>query len=315
MPDPFLIAAGDAGLDVIIRPDARLAEGDDTPGQVEVLPGGQAANVSVWARTQGVRVHLLTTLGRDPLGALVREGLARHGVTVTAREGPRTTRVASLLERDRPHDRSLIADLAQGPLPGIRAGCAAAPVRDAPRALLYVSGYVLLRPGAEAWIHEAVRWAHGLGLPIATSPSAVSVLTRVGTEDFDRLARASEILLLNRLEAEALTGHAEPADSLPVLASSYGTILLTDGSKGAWLSAKGYLGPIPPWAAPTSGTHRPGDPVDTTGAGDATAGVFLGAWLRGDTPRQAAGRAMRAGYLATRQMGAWPHPRAQRAGS
>lgn len=310
MPDPLLIAAGDAGLDVIIRPDGRLERGDDTPGRVEVLPGGQAANVAVWARTQGVRAHLLTTLGRDPLGALVQEALSRHGVTLTARVGRRTTRVASLLEADRPFDRSLVADLAQGPLPAIRPALDGLDLGDAPHALLYVSGYVLLRPGAARWLRAAAPWAHRLGIPIAASPSAVSVLTRVGSRGLEPLLRSSDILLLNRLEAESLTGCADALGSLDALAPAYRLVLLTDGPVGAWLSADGHSVRVPPWTPrPTASEESPpatAGPVDTTGAGDATAGAFLGAWLTGRTPMQAARRAMRAGYLATRHMGAWP---------
>lgn len=326
MGDRLLVACGDAGLDVIIRPAGLLEHGDDTPGQVEILPGGQAANVSVWARTCEIPVHLVTSLGRDPLGDLVRAALRDRGVSVTARRSHRTTRVASLIARASPGDRSLVADLSSYGLPFLESvpDLRTFPVRTldpwdalsleagllSPAGIVYISGYALLRPSAPIWVGRTVRWARRHAFAVAASPSAVSVLTRAGLEVWNALARSAQILLLNRLEAEALTGMETPEASARQLAAHHALVLVTDGERGAWLAGGGRVRSVRPWPVRRRRADAP-DPgtVDTTGAGDATAGVFLGQILKGTAPLPAARKAMRAGYLVSRQMGAWPGPR------
>lgn len=296
-PRPRLYVAGDLGLDVVVRPSAALAWGDDTPARVDLLGGGQGANVAAWARwaRPGVEVHLLSQVGADPLGRLLTRAVRAFGVTVHATRAARATRVVSLVEGER---RSLLADLPAGPWASLPEAGPAGP------ALLYVSGYVLVRRGGGAWLRSALAWARRHGVRLAVTPSARSVLARGerGLERWRRLQAAAWAVLMNLDEARALTGAPDARRAATALAATGVVALVTDGRRGAWLAEAGAAARrTPPAAAKRL--------LDPTGAGDAVAGAFLAALAAGDGPRRAADAAMAAGACAVARQGAWPPPR------
>ena len=53
----------------------RVVARGDTFGEVVMLPGGSAANVSVWAARAGTSVTFIGKIGRDQMGMLAREEL------------------------------------------------------------------------------------------------------------------------------------------------------------------------------------------------------------------------------------------------
>ena len=69
---------GDFAWDVLIRTNTELLRGGDTFGEVMMMPGGSAANVAVWAARCGLPTHFIGKIGRDRLGQLARENLARE---------------------------------------------------------------------------------------------------------------------------------------------------------------------------------------------------------------------------------------------
>ncbi|MGB0149193.1 MAG: PfkB family carbohydrate kinase, partial [Ilumatobacteraceae bacterium] len=75
-----LCVLGDYAWDVLIRTNSELLRGGDTFGEVVLLPGGSAANVSVWAARAGTAVTFVGKIGRDQMGMLAREELVREGV-------------------------------------------------------------------------------------------------------------------------------------------------------------------------------------------------------------------------------------------
>ena len=100
-----LLVIGDIAWDIFIRPEGDLVRGSDVLGTVDVMPGGAAANVAVWARRLGADVTLVGKIGDDTLGTLMlahlqAEGVARHVITVP---GGLTTRVGILVAPDGEH--------------------------------------------------------------------------------------------------------------------------------------------------------------------------------------------------------------------
>ena len=90
-------ALGDLILDVIVRLERLLGAGDDTLATTVLAPGGQAANVAVWAAELGARGRLVTKRADDEPGRLLATELERRDVEVAgpAVEG-RTGVVVSL---------------------------------------------------------------------------------------------------------------------------------------------------------------------------------------------------------------------------
>ena len=102
---PRLLVIGDVAWDIFIRPERDLVRGSDVLGTVDVMPGGAAANVAVWARRLGASVRLVCKLGDDTLGTLMAahlraEGVGSHIITVP---GGLTTRVGILVGPDGEH--------------------------------------------------------------------------------------------------------------------------------------------------------------------------------------------------------------------
>ena len=155
------------------------------------------------------------------------------------------------------------------------ADLAAIPVGDFAWALL--GGYAAPQPPETdifgAWLEALPR-----GVRLMFDPTSLVL-------DIDRarvaiaLARADWISA-NRTEAEALTGHADPAAAAPALSRGREGAVVRDGARGCWLSLDGRdAEPIAGFAVAA---------VDTTGAGDTHTGAFIAARLAQRDPRVAA---------------------------
>ena len=106
-----------------------------------------------------------------------------------------------------------------------------------------------------------------------------------------------EILMINEVEGEQITGKKDAADILTELVNRYPDmkILLTLGSRGAIYCIKGQQ---------FIQTAMKVDAVDTTAAGDTFTGYFLDSVLRGLSVEQALRRATAASALAVTRSGA-----------
>jgi sugar/nucleoside kinase (ribokinase family) len=96
----LICCLGDLVLDVIVRLDGPLAQGDDTTARTVLRPGGQAANVAAWVAALGADARFVGRLGTDAAGTLVREALNAHGVEAVGAETGRTGIVVSLVGPD-----------------------------------------------------------------------------------------------------------------------------------------------------------------------------------------------------------------------
>ncbi|KAA2242283.1 PfkB family carbohydrate kinase [Salinarimonas soli] len=78
---PNILCAGIATLDQIFRLDAMPSRAEKYRAtDLAVTGGGTAANAAVAMARLGARVGLFATLGDDPIGHQIREGLSREGV-------------------------------------------------------------------------------------------------------------------------------------------------------------------------------------------------------------------------------------------
>src|SRR5437868_12421110 len=92
-------------LDVIVRLEQPLAQGDDVRAQTRTGAGGQAANVAAWAAALGAEARCIAKRGDDAAGELVARGLASLGVELAGPVGPGATGVVVSLvgaDGDRP---------------------------------------------------------------------------------------------------------------------------------------------------------------------------------------------------------------------
>jgi ribokinase len=256
---PRLLVVGDIAWDVLVRPQTDLVWGSDVFGAVELLPGGSAANVAVWAHRLGAQVTLVGKLGADPLGELMLRHLASEGLaaSVMSVPGASTTRIGVLIRPQGEH--AFITDHSR--LPGFVPG-------DLPTSMLddidtvFFNGYGVFTSGSAAFITGLLQEARRRGVRIAFDPSSFALINAYGAARLLDEVAPLEILLANEDEVRALA----PGQALPVLQRRAELIVIKQGAEGAsaYAAAASYC--AGPFAA---------DPVDTTGAGDAFDAAFL----------------------------------------
>jgi ribokinase len=105
-----------------------------------------------------------------------------------------------------------------------------------------------------------------------------------------------DVLLVNELEAKALTKTGKPADAAKKLAEQVLLAVVKTGPKGAVAATRGGE-----WKA----ASYPVDPVDTTGAGDTFDAAFIDGWLQGHRIQEVLAYACACGALSTQKAGGY----------
>jgi sugar/nucleoside kinase (ribokinase family) len=105
-----------------------------------------------------------------------------------------------------------------------------------------------------------------------------------------------DVLLVNEVEAKALTGHGRPASAAKQLADRVMLAVVKAGEKGAFAATKSGE-----WSA----SSYPVDPIDTTGAGDTFDAGFIDGWLQGHRLPEVLAYACACGALSTEKPGGY----------
>ena len=280
MAEPLdVLALGDFAWDVLIHTDAPLAPGGDTFGQVELQPGGSAANVAVWARRCGARAGFVGKIGRDRFGELARENLDEEGVEHRLSEtSSRPTGVVAVWV-DHTGQRSMVS--------GQGADFLLTPA-DLPPDLetarhLHLTGWSLFTDPPRRAALTAARRAKGAGRTLSLDPASFQLIEETGPAAFVRMTAELEpgVIFPNYDEGRVLTGEREPEAMARRLSERYpgAVVALKLDARGALVGAGDRFTYLPP---------TPDRARDATGAGDAFAGAFLARWTRGQPPEEAA---------------------------
>jgi sugar/nucleoside kinase (ribokinase family) len=240
---PRICTIGDLILDVVVLPDRPLAPDGDTPAEIRLAAGGQAANVAAWASALGASSRLICKRGNDGASQLAAAQLAAHGVEICGpvadgRGGVVVSMRNAHGERTMASDRGVASTLAPSELDSSwLESCD----------VLHVSGYCLLRePMAQAAI-QAARQARRVTVDLASAND----IELLGTAAFRARLKALAPDLAFATEAERAA---------------------VPGFDTAWvikLGARGARFPEGEYPAPSIAV------VDTTGAGDALAAGYL----------------------------------------
>jgi len=267
---PTLVIYGD----VLAEISAQVADfprpgADAIVHDLAILPGGSAANCAVVAARLGTRVKFVGMAGDDDFGQMVRRALATDGVDLIAlrqADGPTATVIALVDgsgERTFLSFRGVAASVPYGPLPD-------AILR--PGDWLHVSGYSFQTPHSRQTARVLMAAAREVGATISLDPS-YHFARQVASEYPDAL-NGLGYLFPSAAEAALMTGTQDPTQAAEQLrAKDIGTVLLKLGSQGCLIASEDGLTQVP--AYPLERV------VDTTGAGDAFAGGFAAATLRG----------------------------------
>lgn len=251
------LVVGEALVDVVARPDGTVTE----------HPGGSPANVAIGLARLGRPTHLLTRLGDDDRGRLVREHLARSGVHLV--EGSVTTAPTSVARAvlDAGGVATYTFDL-QWSLPRV-------PLPTDPLVVHTGSVAAVLQPGAAtverivlgARHHATVSYDPNLRPDLLGPPLAVR-------PQVEAMVAASDVVKLSEEDALWLAPGTPPEQLVEQwLGTGPALVVLTRGAGGATALCRDGVVEVPSPAV---------EVADTVGAGDSfTAGLLDALWSAG----------------------------------
>ena len=290
-----VVVLGDVMLDVIVVPLGPLSATSDTRSRVRVGRGGSGANLAAALARTGHAVTYLGAVGRDAAGALWRDHLSGAGVAAQLEEVDASTGVVVALVGD-DGQRSMFTDRGANSL--LSAAFVEAALDDYSH--LHVSGYSLLDAATRDVADAALARARVLGATTSVDVCSVGPLLALGPALFASLVAGGDFLFANEEEATVLgagagAGAGDIDEALLALGALSREVLVTRGVHGALVRRDGAVSSAPSLAR---------DVLDTTGAGDAASGTYLGARLAGEEVEIALVNAMAAAAVVVGGLGA-----------
>jgi ribokinase len=279
----MLLVFGSLNVDLVFQVEALPRPGETVlcPGHT-LAAGGKGANQAAAAAKAGAVVRMVGQVGDDDFGRFVTGALKAAGVDGAGiRISGSATGIAVIGVDRQAENQIMVAS-------GANLDTDAGQIDDAglaPGTTVLCQNEI--RPEATFALLERAR-ARGARTILNLAPAAAvpgSVLD------------ALDVLVVNQIEAQMAAGAGgEPADLARDLAHRHGlTCVVTLGREGALA-----IGPAVGYRVPA----LPVDAVDTTGAGDAFAGVLAAALDRGLALPEALRRASVAAGLACTRLGA-----------
>jgi sugar/nucleoside kinase (ribokinase family) len=299
---PLVLVIGDVMTDVIVKPDGPIAVGADRRALIWALQGGAGANQACWLAAEGVDVRFAARVGA---GDRARQKLALAAYGVDARlaadevvpSGTLITLLAPDGERSFLTDRAANLNLARSDLSDSLLGGVD---------LVHISGYAFFEAGPRAAVLDFLAEVKRRKIPFSVDPASYSFLQEVGPSSFLEWTRGARFFFPNEDEAATLTDQGDAGSQLEALLRTYEVVLLKRGGKGA-IGAEAKIG------ARLSSPAKRIAAIDTSGAGDAFLGGFLGGYLRGQGLEAALARGVELGSQAVTQLGARPPVSARQA--
>ncbi len=274
-PRDRIVVFGDVMDDIVAVPSQQPRLDTDTAASIRQRAGGAAANTAAWLGALGSPV--------DFVGMVGAVDLQRHDELL------RGCGVTSLLQSDASAPTGTIVLIVQGEQRtmlterGANSRLDPASVTDEllDRAgVLHITGYSVVDCPDPVGIRRLVDRAIARGARVSVDPGSAGYIADFGAERFLDTVIGASVIMPNLDEGRALTGSTDPHEIVMGLAERFPLVLLTLGSQGVMVMARGYT----PRRVAASRIRI----VDPTGAGDAFAAGFLHTWMRDDASAGAA---------------------------
>jgi sugar/nucleoside kinase (ribokinase family) len=276
---PRLIFVGEVVIDIVMEIPALPPLGGDVLATASWVAAGGGFNVMVAAARQGLKVAYAGGHGTGPWGELARRALASSGIEILQEAAVDIDTGFDVALVDAGGERTFVTTL------GAEAGWSAASLanlRVGDADLVYVSGYGLAYPGNGEVIAD---WLGRLAGSVGVLTDPGPLVADIPAAALARVQSRTDWWSCNQREARILTGLGDPSEAAAALLEVTGRagVVVRSGEYGCVLAERGrQVLSIP---APKV------DAVDTNGAGDAYAGIFLAGLAEGLDPRRAAERA------------------------
>lgn len=288
---PKLLHTGQVIIDLVMAVDKLPQAGGDVLAQSASFEAGGGFNVMAAAQRNGLPVVYLGRHGTGRFGDLAREAMKAEGIQIgIAHKAERDTGLCVAVT-DASAERSFISYIgAEGEVSTEDLASVPAEAGD----YVYVSGYSLLHVGKA---RALVDWVLGLpkGINVIFDPGPL-----VESPDeplMNALLPRIDVWTSNSVEALRFTGATDIDEALDRLVEHLPAdvlIVVRDGPQGCWIRQRGDCQHVPGFKV---------DAVDSNGAGDAHAGVFVAGLAQGLSAVEAARRANAAAALAVTRWG------------
>ncbi|RBJ80602.1 sugar kinase [Pseudomonas sp. MWU12-2534b] len=288
---PRLLHSGQVIVDLVMAVDRLPAAGGDVLAQSASFEAGGGFNVMAAAARNGLPVLYLGRHGQGRFGDLARAAMQAEGIGLSLPPSPGADTGVCVALTDASAERTFISHIgAEGELSAEDL----AEVRVQADDYLYVSGYSLLQASkAQALVDWLLALPRSVPLmfdpgPLVDSPDAPLMLA---------LLPRIDIWSSNRAEALAFTASSNIETALQRLGewlSPTVLLVLRDGARGCWIGRQGQLAQVDGFKVQA---------LDSNGAGDAHAGVFVAGLAAGLEPLAAARRANAAAAIAVTRRG------------
>ena len=262
MPKKNVVVVGSSNTDMIIQMKTIPRPGETLlGGKFNIAPGGKGANQAVGAARAarpGTQVIFVAKVGKDIFGEQAISGFKKDKIKTdyVFRDSKNPSGVALIFVADDGKNSIAVAS-------GANAALSPSDVKKASQVIKNADILVLQLETPLETVQAAIEIADQSGVPIILNPAPVQKLP-------PEILRKVTILTPNEIEAETLTGIAVKNKTTAAQAAQilhdFGIpiVIITLGSKGAYLSTPTVKQMIKPFAVKA---------VDTTAAGD----IFNGA--------------------------------------
>ena len=287
-----LVVLGSINADHILNLQSLPTPGETVTGNhYQVAFGGKGANQAVAAGRSGANIAFIACTGDDSIGESVRQQLATDNIDITP---------VSVIKGESTGVALIFVNGEGENVIGIHAGANAALTTErveAQRAIIAGAEALLMQLESPVEsVLAAAKIAHENHTTVVLNHAPARVLS-------DELLALVDIITPNETEAEKLTGirvegDEDAAKAADVLhAKGIGTVMITLGSRGVWLSAEGESRRIPGFRVQA---------IDTIAAGDTFNGALVTALLEGTALPEAIRFAHAAAAIAVTRKGAQP---------
>ncbi len=287
-----IVVLGSSNTDMIVKIDHIPKPGETViGGEFSTAPGGKGANQAVAAARAGGNVTFISRVGADDFGQAAVEGYIRDGIDVghVLRDSDAPSGVALIFVDKNGENSIAVAS-------GANARVSSEDVRKA-QDVIAAAGMLLMQLEIPLdAVRVAAEIAHDCGIRAILNPAPAQPLN-------DDLLGKISILTPNESETEILTGiqvrnEADAARAAETLrARSVDTVIITLGSRGAFISSDEFTGYAPCFSV---------ECVDATAAGDVFNGALAAALTEGKEIREAVRFACAAAAISVTRMGAQP---------
>ncbi|MFW7801179.1 ribokinase [Klebsiella pneumoniae] len=287
-----LVVLGSINADHILNLDAFPTPGETVTGHhYQVAFGGKGANQAVAAGRSGADIAFIACTGDDDIGERIRRQLASDKIDVAPVRAVAGEATGVALIFVNAEGENVI---------GIHAGANAAlsvsQVEAEKERIASAQALLMQLESPLESVIAAAKIAHHHHTTVVLNPAPARELP-------DELLALVDIITPNETEAEKLTGirvesDEDAAKAANVLhAKGIGTVMITLGSRGVWLSAEGESRRIPGFRVQA---------IDTIAAGDTFNGALVTALLEGTALPEAIHFAHAAAAIAVTRKGAQP---------